>query len=914
MGLKRFFSLAAATVLLTVASFAQTLPQGVQKVTAVEGVTEYAFPNGLHVLLFPDNSKPKITVNVVYRVGSRNEGYGETGMAHLLEHMTFKSAEDGRQLFKELTDRTGGGNFNGTTSYDQTMYYETVNAGDDNLRWALDLETDRMAHMTMLKSDLDSEMTVVRNEMESGENSPLNVLDERVMAAAFNFHNYGKTVIGDRTDVERVPVENLAVFYHKYYQPDDADLIIAGQFDASKALAMVSQTLGALPRPSRVLTQPYTVEPTQEGERFVTLRRIGDIQGIIAVYHIPAALHPDMAPLEVMSQVLGAYETGRLYKALVDTKKAVAVSMGANAMHDPGVALAFVQLKPDQNIDDAQQVLIKTIEGLAADPPTQEEVDRAKTRILKNIDLAMTNSQTVAMMLGQDAGEGDWRSFYLMRDEVGKVTPADVTRVANAYLKSSNRTLGEFIPTKTPDRAEIPATPDPAARFKDYHGGAAIQEGEAFDPTPQNIEARVIRATLPNGMKLVMFPKKTRGGTVTARVNIRFGDEKSLFGKSTAADIASDMLMRGTRTKNRQQIQDESDRLKAQFNLYGDTTSASAFVRTLDANLADSLRFMRELLRESTFPEAEFEQLRQQDIAGVESGKSEPNTLASLDLQRHFNTQYQRGDVRYVPTIDEQIEDYKKVTLDEVRQFYKQFYAPAEGEISISGQFDPVAMQKLVTELFGDWKSTAHYQRVPNPYAPVTAINHKIETPDKQNAVFLFAMPMKINDDDPDYAALTIAGMVFGGSPNSRLFQRIRVKDGLSYGASGGFSMPTRDDDGRFSGSAIAAPQNMAKVEADFNQELARALKDGFTADEVEKAKKTWLDNQAVGRADESAIGGKLINRERWGRTMLWDAKQEAAVAALTPQQVNDAFKRHVDPAAITIVKGGDFKKSGTYQ
>ncbi|MGA1984505.1 MAG: pitrilysin family protein [Acidobacteriaceae bacterium] len=914
MGLKRFFSLAAATVLLTVASFAQTLPQGVQKVTAVEGVTEYAFPNGLHVLLFPDNSKPKITVNVVYRVGSRNEGYGETGMAHLLEHMTFKSAEDGRQLFKELTDRTGGGNFNGTTSYDQTMYYETVNAGDDNLRWALDLETDRMAHMTMLKSDLDSEMTVVRNEMESGENSPLNVLDERVMAAAFNFHNYGKTVIGDRTDVERVPVENLAVFYHKYYQPDDADLIIAGQFDASKALAMVSQTLGALPRPQRVLTQPYTAEPTQEGERFVTLRRIGDIQGIIAVYHIPAALHPDMAPLEVMSQVLGAYETGRLYKALVDTKKAVAVSMGANAMHDPGVALAFVQLKPDQNIDDAQQVLIKTIEGLAADPPTQEEVDRAKTRILKNIDLAMTNSQTVAMMLGQDAGEGDWRSFYLMRDEVGKVTPADVTRVANAYLKSSNRTLGEFIPTKTPDRAEIPATPDPAARFKDYHGGAAIQEGEAFDPTPRNIEARVIRATLPNGMKLVMFPKKTRGGTVTARVNIRFGDEKSLFGKSTAADIASDMLMRGTRTKNRQQIQDESDRLKAQFNLYGDTTSASAFVRTLDANLADSLRFMRELLRESTFPEAEFEQLRQQDIAGVESGKSEPNTLASLDLQRHFNTQYQRGDVRYVPTIDEQIEDYKKVTLDEVRQFYKQFYAPAEGEISISGQFDPVAMQKLVTELFGDWKSTAHYQRVPNPYAPVTAINHKIETPDKQNAVFLFAMPMKINDDDPDYAALTIAGMVFGGSPNSRLFQRIRVKDGLSYGASGGFSMPTRDDDGRFSGSAIAAPQNMAKVEADFNQELARALKDGFTADEVEKAKKTWLDNQAVGRADESAIGGKLINRERWGRTMLWDAKQEAAVAALTPQQVNDAFKRHVDPAAITIVKGGDFKKSGTYQ
>jgi zinc protease len=734
------------------------------------------------------------------------------------------------------------------------------------------------------------------------------------MAAAFNFHNYGKTVIGARTDVERVPIANLAVFYHKYYQPDDADLIIAGQFDDSKALAMVSQTLGALPRPQRVLTQPYTVEPTQEGERFVTLRRIGDIQGIMAVYHIPAALHPDMAPLEVMSQVLGAYETGRLYKALVDTKKAVGVSMGADAMHDPGVALAFVQLKPDQSIDDAQQVLLKTVEGLASDPPTQEEVDRAKTRILKNIDLAMTNSQTVAMMIGQDAGNGDWRSFYLLRDEVGKVTPADVTRVAKAYLKSSNRTLGEFIPTKTPDRAEIPATPDPAVRFKDYHGGAAIQQGEAFDPTPQNIEARVIRATLPNGMKLVMFPKKTRGGTVTARVNIRFGDEKSLFGKSTAADIASDMLMRGTKTKNRQQIQDESDRLKAQFNLYGDTTSASAFVRTLDANLADSLRFMRELLRESSFPETEFEQLRQQDIAGVESGKSEPTTLASLDMGRHFSAQYPRGDVRYTPTIDEQIEDYKKVTLDEVRQFYKQFYGPGEGEISISGQFDPAQVQKLVTELFGDWKSASPYTRVPNAYAPVSAINDKIETPDKQNALFLFGMPMKMSDEDPDYAALTIAGMIFGGSPNSRLFERIRVKDGLSYGASAGFTIRTKDDGSLLSGGAIAAPQNMAKVEADFNQELALALKDGFTADEVAKAKKTWLDERAQQRTEVGSVAELLSSRERWDRTLLFDAKLEAAVAALTPQQVNDAFKRHIDPTDISIVKGGDFKKSGTFQ
>jgi len=913
MRLKSLIAVSASIFMLAAAGLSQTLPAGVQKVTSVEGVTEYAFPNGLHVLLFPDNSKPKITVNVVYKVGSRNEAYGETGMAHLLEHMTFKSAADGREIFKELTDRAAG-NFNGQTSFDQTMYFETVNASDENLKWALGLEQDRMVNMTITQKDLSTEMTVVRNEMESGENNPTNILVERVMAAAYNFHNYGKTVIGARTDVERVPASSLKVFYTKYYQPDDADLIIAGQFDESKALAMVAETIGSIPKPERVLAQPYTVEPTQEGERSVILRRVGNLQAVMAAYHVPSGLHPDMAAVNVMAQVLGAPQTGRLYKALVDSQKAVAATMSARDQHDPGVAMAIVRLKPDQSIDEAQQILLKTVEGLGTDPPTQEEVDRAKARILKNIELALTNSESIAIMLGRYVGDGDWRALFLDRDEVSNVTVADVTRVAKAYLKSSNRTLGEFIPTIAPDRAEIPATPDDAARFKDYKGGAAIQQGEVFDPTPKNVEARVIRATLPNGLKLVMLPKKTRGGTVVAAINVRFGDEKSLFDKSTAGAMTGALLMRGTKNKSRQQIQDETDKLKAQISVSGDVNSASANIRTLEANLADSLRFARELLREPSFPESEFEQIRQQRIAAAESGKTEPNTLAFIDLSRHFSARYPRGDTRYEPTIDEQIEDLKKVTLDDVRQFYSKFYGAGEGEIVISGQFDAVQMKKLVTELFGDWKSASSYKRIDNPYDKIAQFNDKIETPDKQNALFLVGMPMKMTDDDADYAALTIAGEVFGGTTNSWLFERIRVKDGLSYGANAYFSIPTKDDGAQLSGSAIAAPQNMPKVEADFNDELARALKDGFKADEVEKAKKTWLDEQAQARTEDSSIAYTLMERERWGRTLMWDAKLEAAVAALTAEQVSAAFKRHVDPAAVSIVKGGDFKKAGAYQ
>ncbi len=268
-------------------------------------------------------------------------------------------------------------------------------------------------------------------------------------------------------------------------------------------------------------------------------------------------------------------------------------------------------------------------------------------------------------------------------------------RVAKAYLKSSNRTVGEFIPTKTPDRAEIPATPDAAAIFKDYKGGASLQQGEEFDPTPKNIESRVIRTQLPNGLKLLMFPKKTRGATVVAVMNVRFGDEKSLFGKSAVGSIAGTLLMRGTLKKNRQQIQDEMDRLKAQISVFGGVSTVSANIRTLEPNLADSLRLARELMREPSFPESEFEQVRQQRIAGLESQKTEPNALASLDLNAHLNARYPRGDVRHPSTIYRGREDTKKVTLDDVRAFYKQFYGVGVGEIAISGQFDPNQVKQL---------------------------------------------------------------------------------------------------------------------------------------------------------------------------------------------------------------------------
>src|SRR5215475_3090851 len=283
---------------LAIAS-AQTLPQGVQKVASMGGITQYDFPNGLKVLLYPDSSQPKITVDVTYLVGSRHEGYGETGMAHLLEHMNFIETTNGRKVKDELVAH--GANWNGTTSDDRTNYYETFTAGEDNLKWALSLETDRMVNVRFTKQILDTEMTVVRNEFERGENNPASILSERVASTAYLWHNYGKSVIGSKDDIEKVPVNRLEAFYKKFYQPDDAVLVITGRIDETKTLQMVADSMGKLPRPTRVLDQTYTVEPPQGGERFVTLRRVGEGQNVMVAFHAVSASHPGAPAIQVLA-------------------------------------------------------------------------------------------------------------------------------------------------------------------------------------------------------------------------------------------------------------------------------------------------------------------------------------------------------------------------------------------------------------------------------------------------------------------------------------------------------------------------------------------------------------------------------------------------------------------------------------
>jgi zinc protease len=907
--------------LVGVLAYAGDSPTAPRKVTTVAGITEYNLDNGLRVLLFPDASKPTVTVNLTYLVGSRHEGYGESGMAHLLEHLMFKGTPDVPQIWKALQDH--GANFNGSTSYDRTNYFETLPATDENLDFALKLEADRMVNSFIARKDLDSEMTVVRNEFEMGENNPLAVLSERVMSSAYLWHNYGKSTIGSREDLERVPIERLQAFWHKYYEPDNAYLIVAGKFDEAKTLAKINDIYGKIPRPERKLEPTYTVEPTQDGEREVVLRRVGDTQALECVYHICAASHADMAPLQVLANILSAEETGRLYKALIETKLATSVSASADALCEPGVIDISVEARQDQSLAPIRTKLFEVLDGLGQQTYTPEEVERAKKAFARNFDLLLNDSARVGLRLSESAAQGDWRLMFLHRDRMAQVTPADVQRVAAHYMKPSNRTVGVFIPAKEPDRATIPPTPDVAALLKDYQSKDEVAAGEAFEATYANIEAHTQRSKLSGGMKLALVPKQTRGNRVNATLTLHYGTEADLTGKETAASLVAPMLMRGTTQHTRRQIQDRLAELKAQLRVGEGGSMGGRYVRvarggpgTIDVsiettreNLPAVLDLAAEILRQPAFPQDEFDNLQQESLAAREEQMSEPQVLATNELQRRLNA-YPPTNIRYVPTPAEQIERLKAVKLADVQGLYRGLVGASFAEAAVVGDFEPADVTQQLGKLFGDWASPKPFKRIDNKYQAATPDTVVIATPDKTNAMITLGLPLEVRDDDADFPALVMANVVLGAGGNSRLVNRIRQKEGLAYGCGSMANASPLDRVGTFIAFSICAPQNAERAVACAREEIDRFLKEGVPQQELDDARNGYKQQIEVGLANDGSVAGMLTSGLYLDRTLKFQADQLAKIEKLTPQDVQAALAKFLAPDKVVVIRAGDFAKA----
>ena len=885
---------------------------GFEYVTSVEGIHEYTLPNGLEVLLFPDSAQARVTVNVTYRVGSMHENYGETGMAHLLEHLLFKGTPDHPDIPGGFSERGMG--FNGTTWLDRTNYFESFEPAGDNLQWALRMEADRMVNSFIAYEDLQSEFSVVRNEMERGENSPSRMLAQRVRAAAYEWHNYGNSTIGARSDVEGVDIGRLQAFYRTYYQPDNATLIVAGNFDPAGAAAIIADSFGAIPASGRELPRIYTVEPVQDGERLVTLRRVGKQSLVTAVYHIPAGATAENTALSAVARILADSSRGRLYRRMVEPGIAASASASADAFAYPGLFSLNATVPVDGDAREVLDALLEVAESIAEEPITEEELNWARLAMVSGYDNAIKSVGFLANRLSESIASGDWRYLFLYKDQIDALTVDDLNAVAAKHFKRSNRTAGMFVPTDSPDRARVAARSDQSEALAAMAGRQSVSAGEEFVPTPENIAARTVRRELAGGGSLWAIEKKSRGDQIIVSLNLFFGSEESLEGRHGLSGYAAGQLQRGTTRYTRDELATEWNRLKSSLGVGGSGQSMAATLTTDEENFDEALALMAHVLREPVFDAGQLEETKRSALASIAGARGQPQSVASIALSKALSP-YGPDHFRYVMDLDEQEAMIRNMNRDALAEFWDS-HIGFQGAIATAvGNVNSAAVAARLNELFGGWEAAVAYQPAPRGYHPVAARQEWLDTPDKANGVLYAALPVALNMRNADYPALAIATRIFGGGGlSNRLIERLRQKEGWSYGAGGGMNASSRkgDDRGVLFVQAIAAPENLEKVRVGALEELHRALDDGFTAEELEDAVDGAISGDLNSWSSDGALGGILRSGAEYGLDAHWYGDLHEQYRALTLDQVNETFRKYYRADDFLIFIGGDKAKVET--
>jgi len=873
-------------------------------ISSIEGITEYKLTNGLTVIFLPDQTSQNVTVCMTYLVGSRHEGRGEAGMAHLLEHMLFKGTPEHPNIKDALQDR--GAFFNASTWYDRTNYYETLSASGDNLEFALKLEADRMINSWIRQEDFDTEMTVVRNEFEMGENDPVEVLHDQMLSIAYQWHNYGKTTIGNRSDIERVAIKNLKQFYQHYYQPDNAVLIVAGHFDIKKTQNLILNYFGQILKPSRNLDETYTVEPAQDGARNVKLLRAGEVAQAALAYHIPAASHPDFAALLVLSEVLSNEPSGLLFQAFVQTGMAARINTSAFPLKEPGIFIVSLRPAHINQAADLLEKMIDQLENLTENQINAEIVERAKLRILKHYKMAMMNSNRFAFELSESIAQGDYRLFFYMRDQVKTTTVDDVIRVASNYLIESNRTSGLFIPTTESKRAIIGSTPNVENLLNGYCGSEDIHLGEAFEASTENIDAHTLRSVLNGTIKTSLLLKPTRGQVNRARLVFRFGSKKTLHGKEVILQLIPSILRRGTKTMSLQQVQDKLDKLQSTLKIYPAQPGVVVVEVTSDKpHLEEVILIASDLLQAPRFLPEEFAIVQQRELTDLINVRSDPMHLGMREMDRLQNP-FPHDSIFYFPTYDEIIAELNAVTLEKIQEAYHELYGANHLEVAIVGDVN-LSINATIEKCFANWNSRVAFERLIKPHVPALQEVRTIVTPDKQMAIVIMGVNFTMRDDDQYYPAMRMANYIFGESMKSRLMQRLREKEGLSYDTGSSLHINRHDFSAGLTIHALCPTDKADFVLKLMQEEYHLWIDKGVTEQELQDCKQSFqlyfhnvlANDEFVLQTLSSMID---VNRTFGYYTELLDKMQQ-----LQTDDIHKVLDIFLSNQSIAVVKAGDF-------
>lgn len=873
------------------------------RITRVEGLTEYRWPNGLTALVGSDLTSPSMSLNLVYRVGSRNEGPGEAGMAHLLEHMLFKgtvATPDPKRAFADRAMR-----FNATTSYDRTNYFAHFAASDDNFDWYLSWLADTMANVRITDESLASERTVVRNEMEQGQNRPSSLLFQELMGAAYRFHPYGRAVIGTESDLEHVQATSLQGFYDLYYRPDNAVIVVTGRIDEARAVAAINDSLGRIERPSEPLPVPYTREPVQEGEREAVLRRSGGVPQLAVGYHIPDGAAREQVALTLAAAMMSREPDGPLYQALVREGLADAAYGYAMGLADPGMMVFGV--RPAKGVDPAriEKVLHRLLESEL--PLTQAALERTRDEWLNEARRAIESSESLAMMPTESIAQGDWRLWFAHRDWAQQLTLKDVRDTARRYVLRDNRTTARYQPTADPKRAPASVTSNAPALLADVKFASEPAARGDGPVTLDEVTGKSVNGQLASGIDYSIVSRKTRSDRVQIKLQLQWGDLASLDGRWRDADLLDALLPGATRQLDRQQFEDRTRVLDARISV---TTGSTGLELSLDVgreNLDAALELAISSIREPVFPPDLFRERRNQMLSRLREQGDQPDYVTS-DLVRRASFVYPPNDPRHYRSIESRIRDLESLTLARSEAFYRAFAGTGHGQFAAIGEVDAARLVRRVDQLLAGWKSPVPYARIERPFHPLPVTTEQRTMADKPNLVYVAVQNLPMSEDDPDFAPVALAIQMLGGGSSSRLSARLREQEGLTYSVYGYLSADRRIPNAVVTLRAILAPNNLPRFQKALDEELARAWKDGFTADELETSRNGWISQRRERLATEagalSIMASNLYWNSDWAR---WEQIEER-LKKVTPDSAAEAMRRRLDVSRWFVAAAGDLK------
>ena len=864
------------------------------------GIKEYTMTsNGLTVLIKEDKTAPVATFMVTYRVGSVNEATGHTGATHLLEHLMFKGSKNYRNGKADVILDSVGARTNATTWTDRTNYFGTLPS--KHLETIIKIEADRMRGAIIVEEDRQSEMTVVRNEFERGENNPQRVLDQHIWSMAFQAHPYHHSTIGWKSDIENMPIEKLKEFYDVYYWPNNATVSIVGDVETKEGLALVKKYFGKIRRSKHEIPTVYTTEPEQEGQRRVMLNRAGQ-QGVVGVaFKSPSVTDEDMAPMIVLGQILGSGKNSRFYKQITDKGLVTSISASPSKFKYEGLFEIYASLTPGTEHKKVEKLIIEELEKVKNSGVKEKELQKAKTKLITSRLFSQDGSYATASGLNEAIAGGDWTLYTNYGEKINKVTLEDIKRVANKYLVKQKSTVGYFIPEGLTGGKGLKG----ASAHRHHNGPYHFKKEETLEEEGGFFQKGVEVSEPTEG--IFLYTLKRGKGVVTLNGSMLGGYNYAEL-KQQVPSLVVSMLDQGTTNKTKFQISDELESVGARLGFGSGPSRISFSAKFLSKDTDRVIGLMAEQLQSPSFNKEEFKKVKKRREASLKRAKDSTWNNAFND----FLLSVYGGEHQNTPTDPEKaIKELKQITVEDLKAFHKKNYGKGSMVIVAVGDVSHENMSKKIKKEFENWKSSPLEDSPESRPGISTKKTNYISMKDKTSSDLVYGIALDINEDNPEFLPLSVATRALGGSFTARLMRKVRVEDGLTYGVYSSITGTVNKSPGAWIAYGTYSPDLLKKGENSMEGVITKWVNSGITKEELLNMKSTIIGSTQVGYDTTSGISRAILSAvvNKGGIKYLDDYANK--IENITLEEVNRVIKKHIKTDLLYKVAAGSINQNG---